>query len=207
MRSIVLLLSLSIGLSAFEGHDNPEEDVHASLLAGKKTSLIVYTAKDHSYTMEVAARSAKVSDVPGFININGQILQSTLVPVDPSIDWHNPTTAREKELLTKYMEYELQYYRKKLRQNYSNLETEWITVEDRLFLVWYFDMPKNYKLVSRQLYYSTLFYDQIIDLNAPLFKTTDFDKARGVLNRLAGTLKTYNRALDLAKLTRQLNKP
>lgn len=156
--------------------------------------------------MEVAARTAKPSDVPGFINVSGQIVQSTLVPVAPSINLSNLTTAREKDLLVKYMNYELDYYRKKLKQNYTNLETEWVTVQGRLFLVWYFDMPKNYKLVSRQLYFSTLLNDQVMDLNAPLFKTNDFGKARMVLSRLAGTLKLYDTQLDLVKLGKGLNK-
>lgn len=206
MKHIVVVLSLLTGLSAFCQKNAPDEDVHASLLPGKKKSLVAYAGKDHSFTMEVAARTAKLSDVPGFINISGQIIQSTLVPVDPSISLGNLTTAREKDLLIKYMNYELGYYKKRLKQNYANLQTEWVTLQGRLFLVWYFDMPKNYKLVSRQLYFSTLFFDQVMDLNAPLFKMNDFDKARMTLSRMAETLKTYNKQLDLVKLGKQLNK-
>ena len=190
---------------AFAQHPAPAEDVHARLVPGKKRSLIAYTGEDRSFTMEVNAATAKNSDIPGFITIEGQIVQATLV-APRSEDQHTQTTAREKETLTQYMNYELSYYKKKLHQPYSGLQTEWVTIKDRLFLVWYFDMPKDYKLVSTQLYFSTLFNGQVLDLNAPVFKTSQFAHARAVLNRVAGTLKTYNKPVDMAVLKRQVNK-
>jgi hypothetical protein len=183
----------------------PDEEVHASLVAGKKRAMIAYAGKDHSFTMDVS-KNAKNSDLPGFITVDGQIVQATLVPSRPAVDARQLTTAQEKEALTKYMNYELGYYKKKLKQNYSQLQTEWITVKDRLFLVWYFDMPKDYKLVSRQLYFSTLFGGEVLDLNAPVFKTEQFSKARGVLTRLVNSLKTYEKYLDIDGLKKELNK-
>jgi len=168
--------------------------------------MIAYTGKDHAFTMEVNAKTAKASDIPGFISVDGQIVQATLVPSQPAIDARQLTTAQEKETLTKYMNYELGYYKKKLKQNYSQLQTEWITIRDRLFLVWYFDMPKDYKLVSRQLYFSTLFADQVLDLNAPVFKTEQFSRARSVLNKLVTSLKTYDKHLDIEGLKKELSK-
>jgi len=204
-QSLFLILSLSC-LSATCQKNTSEEDVHASLVQGKQKSLIAYAGKEHSFTMEISAATVKPSDIPGFININKQIVQSTLVPVAKDVDLHSLTTAREKEVLTKYMNYELGYYKKKLKQEYSHLETEWITIHDRLFLLWYFDMPKNYKLVNRQIYLSTIFFDQVMDLNAPVFKLDDFGKARGIVLKLANTLQVYNQHIDLGALSKQLNK-
>lgn len=204
MKSIHLLILLLAGLPAFCQRDTPDEDVHATLLSGKKRSLIVYAGPTHSFTMEAGSKTAKPSDIPGFITIDGQVLQSTLVPASQSVDPKHPTIDREKEVLTNYMNYELDYYKKKLRQHYSQLHTEWITIKGRLFLVWYFDMPKDYKLVSRQLYLSTLFYDQVLDLNAPVFKMEHFSRAKATLVKLAGSLKTYDKQLDLGLLKRQL---
>jgi hypothetical protein len=183
-----------------------DEEIHASLVTGKKRSVIAYAGKDHSFTMDVNAKTAKASDLPGFITIDGQIVQATLVPSSSNIDARQLTTSQEKETLTKYMNYELSYYKKKLKQNYSQLQTEWITVKDRLFLVWYFDMPKDYKLVSRQLYFSTLFSNQVLDLNAPVFKTEQFSRARATLNHLVNSLKTYDKYLDLEGLKKELSK-
>jgi hypothetical protein len=53
---------------------------------------------------------------------------------------------------------------------------------------------------------STLFYDQVMDLNAPVFKTDDWGRARNILVRLAGTMKTFDKHLDLAALESKLNK-
>jgi len=203
--SLSLFLTTLTGITALSQKKVLDEE-HAGLVAGKKRSMIAYAGKGHSFTMDVNAKTAKISDIPGFVTIDGQIVQATLVPSPPSIDARQMTTAQEKETLTKYMNYELGYYKKKLKQNYSQLQTEWITVKDRLFLVWYFDMPKDYKLVSRQLYFSTLFTDQVLDLNAPVFKTDQFSHARAILNRLVNTLKTYDKSLDIEGLKKELSK-
>jgi hypothetical protein len=180
------------------------QDEHARLLAGKKRSLIAYAGNGHSFTLEIGAHTAKPSDIPGFITIDKQIVQSTLVPVAKTEDLHALTPAKEKAILLDYMNYELRYYRKKLNQRYTHLQTEWVELHGRLFLVWYFDLPENYKVVSKQVYASTLFYDQVMDLNAPVFKTDDWGKARGMLMRLAGTMKTFDKPLDLEALRKKL---
>lgn len=183
---------------------DPGEDVHARLLQGKRRSVIAYAGDTHSFTLDVPYKSTKPSDVPGFITIDKQIIQATLVPADKSLDKKLTGPAQEKDLLLKYMNYELSYYKKKLKQNYSHLQTEWMTLQGHLFLVWYFDMPENYKLVSRQVYVSTLFYDQVMDLNAPVFKSDDWGKARAILLRLAGSMQTFDKRLDLQGLQKKL---
>ena len=205
---ILPALALVSCFSVAAQQNTPVEEEHAQLLTGKKRCLIAYAGKDHSFTLETPVHSAKPSDVPGFITIDKQIVQATVVPVDKGIDLHTLSAAREREVLLKYMEYELDYYRKKLKQHYSHLQTEWVTLQGKQFLVWYFDMPENYKMVSRQVYISTLFFDQVMDLNAPVFKSKDSDwgRARGILIRLAGTMKTFDKRLDLEELGRKLNK-
>ena len=195
----IALIAVSIGAFA---QTPSSDDVHASLLSGKKKSMIAY-AGSHSFTLDVAP-TAKPSDVPGFITINRQILQATLVPIDKSIDLKNLTPAREQDILTGYMNFELSYYKKKLHQNYSNLTTQWVTLQNRIFLVWYFDVPQDQKLISHQIYVSTIFYDQIMDLNAPVFQPGDAGKAKALLLHLAGTIKTYDTHLDLKALQKKL---
>lgn len=204
MRFIAISFVLLTNFSAFSGYAQPQkpeasEDVHARLIQGKNRSILAYAGKDHSFTIDIPYKSAKPSDVPGFITVEKQIVQATLVPADKS-----GKTKDEKTLLTNYMNYELNYYKKKLKQNYSNLQTEWLTLQGHTFLVWYFNMPENYKLVSRQVYVSTLFHDQVVDLNAPVFKSDDWGKARNILVKLAGTMKTYDKHLDLEGLKKKL---
>jgi hypothetical protein len=200
MRILLSFILLATTLGAFA---QPADDVHASLLTGRKKALIAYAGQDHSFTLEVAP-TAKPSDVPGFITVNKQIVQSLLVPIDKSIDLNNMTPAREQDILTSYMKFELSYYKKKLHQDYSNLQTQWLTLQNRIFLVWYFDIPNNQKLISRQIYVSTVFFNQIMDLNAPVFHPEDADKAKALLLRLAGTIKTYNTHLDLGALQKKI---
>ena len=200
--SLGLALVLAIGVSAQTLSIDGEE--RAGLVTGRHHSLIAYAGKDHSFTLEIGALTSKPSDIPGFITIDNQIIQSTLVPVSEPTGLSAMTEGKEKETLLKYMNYELDYYRKKLKQHYTHLQTEWVSTHGRLFLLWYFDMPENYKLVRRQVYVSTLFYDRVMDLNAPVFKSDDWGKARMLLVKLAGTMKTYDRRLDLDALRKKL---
>lgn len=204
MKFAPFALSLIIATGVFGQQLSADGEEHAGLLTGKRRSLIAYAGKDRSFTLEIGAHTAKPSDIPGFITIDKQIVQSTLVPVASSIDRSGLTPEKEKDILLRYMNYELEYYRKKLRQRYSHLQTEWVSLQGRLFLLWYFDMPENYKLISRQVYASTLFYDQVMDLNAPVFKADDWGKARALLVRLAGTMKTYDHRIDLDALRKRL---
>jgi hypothetical protein len=89
--------------------------------------------------------------------------------VDPSFDLTHNSPAREQEILTRYMNFELAYY-------------------------------------NRQIYVSTLFFDQVMDLNAPVFHAGDAEKAKAILLRLAGTMKTYNKHLDLVAMEKKLSK-
>jgi hypothetical protein len=204
--SFLVLIALLVVHPVRAQKNNAGGDVHAGLLQGRRHSLIAYSGGGHAFTMEVPGNSAKPSDLPGFIRIDKQIVQATLVAASQNIDLNYLTLNREKDILTKYMNYELAYYKKRLKQNYSNLQTEWLTLHGHLFLLWYFDMPKDYKLVSRQVYFSTLFFDQIMDLNAPLFAVGDFNRARELLVKLASSLTTYDKNLDLTALAHQLNK-
>jgi hypothetical protein len=203
-KALVFGCALLAALPALSQPGAPPEEERARLLAGKKRSLIAFAGPAHSFTLDVTAQSAKVSDIPGFITVDKQILQSTLVPIDKPADATGLTADKQKLVLLRYMNYELDYYRKKLKQHYSHLQTEWVTLGGRLFLLWYFDMPGNYKLVSRQVYISTLFYDRVMDLNAPVFKTGDWGKARMLLLKLAGTMKTFDKHLDLDALRKKL---
>ena len=65
--------------------------------------------------------------------------------------------------------------------------------------------PPNSK-IRRQVYLSTLFFDQVLDLNIPIFSLNDFARAKDLLVRLANSLKVYNKHLDLALLSKQLSK-
>ena len=206
MTKLIMPILLLISAVAVGQKNSPGEYVHASLLQGKKRSLIGWSGREHSFTMDMAARSVKPSDLPEFVNIDGLIVQSTLLPVPQDIDLGHLNPSREKDLLTKYMKDELDYYRKKLREKYSQSGSEPMTIKGRVFLLWYFDMPENSKMVKRQVYLSTLFYDQVMDLNIPIFKADDFARARALLVKMAGSLKIYNKHIDLALLSKQLNK-
>src|SRR5258708_10514797 len=122
MKLTGLLLLLLAGVPAFCQKNTPEEDVHATLLVGKKKSLIAYAGPAHSFTMETTSKTAKPSDIPGFITFAGQGLQSTLVPAALSADPRHPPTAREKEFWVNNLNIDLAYFKRRLKQNSTGLQ-------------------------------------------------------------------------------------
>ena len=126
--STVLFLALFLSNTGLHAQSNDPQDEHARLLTGKKRSLIGYSGNGHSFTLEIGAHASKPSDIPGFITIDKQIIQSTLVPVSKTENLNALTPDKEKAILTDYMNYELKYYRKKLNQRYTNLHLNLLMV-------------------------------------------------------------------------------
>src|ERR1700759_897570 len=88
--SIAFFLALSTGLFPsirVHAQANDPQAEHAKLLTVKNRSLIAYFGNGHGFTLEIGAigaHPAKPSDIPGFITIDKQIVQSTLIPVSKS---------------------------------------------------------------------------------------------------------------------------
>jgi hypothetical protein len=207
MKKFYLLsLFLSINVLLFSQENKPAgEEFETAFVASKTGGLIVYSGEDHSFTIEVKAKDVKTTGQANYLVIGDQIVQSAILPIPKKTDLESMTMIRQKEILKTYINYELDYFKNSLKQEYSNLKMEWVIINGQQFVYWHFDMPKgDNKHVKKQIYLSSICFDQILDLNAPVFE--DYYKAKDILTQMANTLKLYNSHLDLAALSAQAKK-
>ena len=124
-----------------------------------------------------------------FLEIDGQIIQLNILEVDGITKKMMRTdTAFERTILTKHSEYEMNYFRKDLGLKIINPENQWVIVNGRGWLIWYFKLgnvpKKGQNQFELQLYATTLVGDKIIFINAPMLKNTDFGESANMVNEL-----------------------
>ncbi len=200
MKSAILsLIVLSIGVPAFAQTDLYKEEFQFSYLPKKNGGQILYNGTAHSFTIDILSDSINTTEYPNYIKIYNHILQTAIVPLPQSnLDLKRLTIAQQKEALEGYMGYELEYFKNDLLLNYQHLKKEWITVNTRLWLLWTFDLPMQQadtamQQVVAQIYGSTICFNQILDLNVPLFQDDHFEKTKKLVMQCMSGLKTYNK--------------
>lgn len=124
-----------------------------------------------------------------FLEIDGQIIQMNILEVDGiTKKMMRKDTAFERTILTKHSEYEMNYFRKDLGLKIINPENQWVIVNGRGWLIWYFKLgnvpKKGQNQFELQLYATTLVGDKIIFINAPMLKNTDFGESANMVNEL-----------------------
>jgi hypothetical protein len=180
--------------------DTYKEEFEFSYLPKRDGGQILYKGTKHSFTIDVVSDSINTTEFPNFINVDGHIVQTTIVALpSDNLDLNSLTTDQQKEALEAYVDYELEYFEKELQLKYTNLKKEWKSIDTKLWLIWNIDIPEQKKdenvaqQVTAQIYASTICFNQILDINIPLFSAGDFAKSDTLLIQLMSTLKTYNK--------------
>jgi len=200
----LLFLSAIISGVAFSQENNAAatgDEFEAAFVPAKAGvgAMIVYTGENHSFTIEIKGKDIKNNGQPNYLMVGDQIVQSAILPIPKKTEVENPPLVKQREILRTYINYELDYFKNTLKQGYSNLKMDWEIVNGRQFVYWHFDMPKDdNKHVKKQIYVSTICFNQILDLNAPVFD--DYYKAKDILTQMANSVKLYNSHLDVASM-------
>jgi|SRR5450631_644180 len=200
MKSILLIISvLTASLMAIGQTDNHTEEFDFSYLPIKNGGRFLYNGTAHSFTLDIVSDSINTTDFPNYIKVNDRIFQTSIVPLPATkLNLNHLTNAQQKEALEAYMNYELEYFKNDLKLGYKNLRKEWMTINAKLWLIWIFDVSRLKKdadlaeQVTGQAYASTICFNQILDLNMPLFQGDPYEKTKKLVIKLMGTLKTYN---------------
>ncbi|HEY4109330.1 hypothetical protein [Puia sp.] len=207
---LVLVLSGFLANVCF----SQNEAFHIELLPAKKGAVLAFSGKKHSFTVHIASDSIKTTDVPTYFTIDNQILQISCVAVPNGADLGNYNKDQQKTTLDSYADYELEYFQKELKISIKNLKREWVIIQNRLYLIWQYDVPaqkigklKGEELkqqITHQIFLSAIMHDQILDLNTPMFNANDPVKARKLLDDIAGSLKIFDKELDIPALAKTL---
>ena len=103
------------------------------------------------------------------------------------------------------MQYELNYDKNDLKLNYTNLTHDFIVMNDKLYLLWVFNMPAVNTSVLKQINLSTLCFEHVLNLNTPFVKDDNFGDDKGLLLKVAQTLKQNDFKIDFNELYKKLN--
>jgi hypothetical protein len=215
MKSLIKLTLLLFILSAYSlAHAQQNinnESFTYKFSPGGSGADIFYLGKGHSFSLHLSGKLIKEQSPAGKANnqwlfvVDKNIIQTSLVPLPQPIPakMHlgKLTKDETQEMLNGYVGYEMDYFDKELKLNPHNLYEKWDTVNSKLFLVWIFEFKApntdTLKDITRQAYFSTVCFNQVLDINMPLTRNDDLGKTLDLLEKLAFTLKTYDRRLEI----------
>lgn len=189
------------------------QDYTKSLLKTKTGALIVYNSATRGFSVQVRADSIRSIDQSDFMELDGVLFQSALIPVPINQPIDTLTLEQQRAVLKGYLTYELNYFKNEGHIAYVNVKTLYVTLNGHLFLRWSFDIlpggpaVKDVKTYARgQVYYSTVVFDQVLDLNTPLLRKADtFVSCNALLLRAARTLTLSGTPIDLDRKYEELN--
>ena len=201
MKPVLLSMAiLSFSVMVIAQTDFHQEEFQFSYLPKKNGGQFLYNGRAHSFTVDIVSDNINTTEYPNYIKVNNHILQSSVVPLPVTHpDLKRLTMAEQKDALTGYMDYELDYFKNHLHLNFRNLKKEWMTINSRLWLIWSFNIPAEKEVadtvqqVVAQIYSSTICFNQVLDLNMPLFQDEHYEKTRKRVIQYMSTVKTFNK--------------
>ena len=176
----------------------------------KNGARVSYVGKSHSFTFDLKASEIKELQAQGaddnmrFISVDKAIFQTSIVPMPQPIPGGlmlgSLSPDQQKEIIEGYVEYELDYY-KQLGLKPIDLKKTWLTINEKAFMVWEFDvdLDKNQtgqtgEQAKGQVYLVTPCFNQMWVINMPLMDRKDHERVKNILTGIATSLKLYNTA-------------
>ncbi|HWZ14809.1 MAG TPA: hypothetical protein VNW95_06180 [Mucilaginibacter sp.] len=189
----VAILFLFFGQELFA--QTSAENFRSIFFKKRNGGQIVFSGNIHSFTIDIDSTEIKSTDRPGSIIVGNKMLQYELV-ADTVL--HKSTDP--KEHLTAFLKGRLSYAKHQLKQHYTNSGHDWLVINNKTWLVWYYDLPGEYGSLIKQINLSTVCFSHILNLS--LFSNTD-DKAS--LTEIAQTLKQNDFTINFDKQFKALS--
>jgi len=146
-----------------------------------------------SFKFKLASKSIKLNK--NLVSVDSQLIQIALLKIDGLKNGPaNLTSQEQQKLLTEYSKYELDYFTQDLKVEVINPNNQWVDTKSKKWLVWYFrvgNIPVDTEMKTViQLFASTIIGDKILNINAPILRDGDFNKAALIVNELMESLIT-----------------
>ncbi|GAB2542507.1 hypothetical protein [Rufibacter soli] len=199
---LVFLFALATFVGYSQGSAATEAfDLH--VIPAKKGAILAYAGKEHGFTFTIEADSVRPMEAPGFFYVNGQVFQSSLVAIPAQIFKDTFSEKRQHEIILAYIQYELEYFKKELKINFRELEMHPVTYQGKPYVFWHFSMPKENKGIKKQVYLTSILFNQTHSLNMPVWEGQTEEGNLALMTQVASTLKVFNKALDIENLKTQ----
>jgi len=209
--SILIFLLILSGIGVFA--QSPEK-FESALMEMKGGAEVVYSSEKHSFTLDIISDKIEPLNKPGYVLVDNKTLQFVLIP-NAALN-NSPDTVLQKSQLQAYTKYELDYIKNELKLNYQNLHYEWLFINNKVFLLWYYDMPpaktnaapKNGNTITvaeKQINLSSMCFGEVLNLNTPFLHSDSFDDDKALLVKVAQTLKQNDFKIDFNELYKKLH--
>lgn len=195
MKKILFsFLGLSVCCMTLAQTNIADEEFNLSYSSNEKGGTVLFQGKSHSFSVDLVGKEVKTMDNPGFYLVDNHIVQTSTVPLPPvKLDLANLTEAQQKQALSAYVDYEMDYFKNEVKLKVTDLQKEWVVLNSRLFILWHFVMPPK-RDIKQQIYLSTICFNQVLDLNTAIQEGEDYSQREESLKQLANTLKTMDKA-------------
>ncbi len=201
MRTKSAILLMLVVSCAFAQPAKQVEEFNGYLMQTKKGALFVFNGSSHAFSIEVISNKLKPTNDQLALLIDNIIFRPFVLPYRTVTEFDKMPDQRQKELLQNYINYEFDFFKNDQKQDISNLSYEWLTLNDKLFIYWIYDMPKSNKMVEKQMYVTTICFDNVLTLNMPLqSKSKSLEFHKGLLIDISRSYKAYNTVVDLDKM-------
>jgi hypothetical protein len=192
----VTVLVLFFGQQLFA--QTTAENFQSIFFKKKNGAEIVFSSNTHSITLDIESKEIKSTDRPGSIIVGDKMLQYELV-ADTTLQKNHNAGTDQKDKLLAFLKNRLSYAKHQLKQHYTNSGHEWQVIDNKTYLLWYYDLPGEYGSLIKQINLSTVCCSHI--LNLTFFSNAD-DKA--LLTEIAQTLKQNDFKIDFDKQFKML---
>ena len=189
--SLVALSSLLVFNSVKSQAVFSNIDFHLKIATNVRGNELLYSDSSISLTFQLNDRSVKLQD--NFAFIDSQLIQITPLKVTgfaKKLDVLTP--AEQKQFLSNYSQYELDYIGKELQIEVIDQNNQWVPINSRNWFIWYFrvgNVPVSAdKKITIQLFASTIIGGKVFTINAPMFADADFNKSALIVNQMMESL-------------------
>lgn len=190
----VVVLFLFFGQELFA--QTSAENFRSIFFKKRNGGQIVFSGNSHSLTIDIDSTEIRSTDRPGSIIVGNKMLQYELVADTMLYKSTDP-----KDHLTTFLKARLSYAKHQLKQHYTNSGHDWLVINNKTWLVWYYNLPGEYGSLIRQINLSTACFSHI--LNLTVFSNVD-DKA--MLTQIAQTLKQNDFKIDFDARFKELSR-
>lgn len=201
MKTILIIVALLFGFSALNAQ--VAEKFTPALMEAKFGAKLVYTSDSRSFTFDIVTNDVKPMDKPNLIQVDKHLVQFVLIS-NKALSQTDTSAARQHAELQGYMQYELDYITGEAKLEISDIQKSFISINGKLFLLWYYKMPADNNSVRQQINLSTLCFGQAFNINSPVTKDETLEINKNLLIKIAETLKMNNFKIDLNALYKEL---
>jgi hypothetical protein len=164
---------------------------------------IVFSSKARSVTIDVYSSDIKPTDNPGELLIGDKVLTYTLA-ADNSTPREKTSEGAQKARLLSYMKSRLDYTKHIAKLHYTHAWHEWQYINDKVCLMWSYDVQNQNGTALKQVNLSTCCFDNILNLNTSSVKEDDTDPNKALLVGAAQTLKQNDFKIDFREQYKKL---